>query len=49
MQTAMNTGDYEVSFEDGEFDFIKKAVTEAKFSPTIASYVVALEDALLAV
>lgn len=49
MQAAMNTGEYVVEFEDGEFSFIKSAVTEAKFSPTIASYVVALEDAILAV
>ena len=46
IQTALNTGDYEVEFEDGEFKFIKDAVTNAKFSPTIAKYVVALEDAL---
>lgn len=49
IQTALNTGDYEVEFEQGEFDFIKRAVTEAKFSPTIAKYVVALEDAILSV
>jgi hypothetical protein len=49
IQTALNTGEYEIEFEDGEFNFIKDAVINAKFNATIAKYVVALEDAILSV
>lgn len=49
IQTALNTKEYEVEFEQGEFDFIKNAILNAKFNPTIAKYVVALEDAILSV
>ena len=48
-QTALNTKDYVIDLEDGEFDFIKRSLENAKFSPTIAKYVVALEDAILSV
>lgn len=49
IQMALNTKDYVVEFEDGEFDFIKRSLENAKFNPTIAKYVVALEDAILEV
>lgn len=46
---ALNTKDYEVELEDGEFNFIKRAFDNAKFNPTIAKYVVALEDSILSI
>lgn len=49
LSTAIAIKDYEVEFEQGEFDFIKNAIIEAKFNATIAKYIVTLEDAILSV
>jgi hypothetical protein len=49
IQMALNSKDYVIELEQGEYDFIKNAILNAKFNPTIAKYVVALEDAILSV
>jgi hypothetical protein len=49
IQTALNAKEYVIELEQGEYDFIKKAIVDAKFNPTLARYVVALEDAILSV
>lgn len=46
---ALNSKEYKIEIDDGEFDFIKRSLENAKFNPTIAKYVVALEDEILGV
>ena len=51
IKTAISLKDYEVEFEDGEFNFIKDAFASdnCKFNSHLAHYVVALEDEILSV
>jgi len=51
IDTALNTKDYVIELEDGEFNFIKEAFSsdDCKVNATIAKYFVVLEDEILSI
>lgn len=46
LDEALDKKAYEVNFEQGEIDFIKRAMKEAKFPAELSKYVIILEDIL---
>lgn len=45
LDDASDKNNGKISLEEGEYDFVKRALTEARFEPLLSKYVVLLEDA----